>query len=295
MLLDVTRWWRVLAASIVAVLVVAIAIVIVQEPRVPSQASPPKPAAPNGSLPVAMAPPTAQPSSPPQTAQSPAVVSAVKTATHLSAGWGVDISWPQCGPLGMPAVQPGFAIVGINGGRPFTDNVCLAREVSYAKTRTGVSAYLNIDAPRSGDASAYGAKVALDGLARAQRAGLKLPVLWLDVEVLNHWSSSGAVNVAVINGALRALEQRGVTTGIYSSGPMWQQITGGAQLNVPVWLATAVTDYRQLPSYCDTGLGGKAADMTQYVAYDGRQLVDVDVLCQKAIPAVVSEFAAGRA
>jgi hypothetical protein len=33
--------------------------------------------------------------------------------------------------------------------------------------------------------------------------------------------------------------------------------------------------------------------MTQYVAYDGRQLVDVDVLCQKAIPAVVSEFGAG--
>ena len=65
-------------------------------------------------------------------------------------------------------------------------------------------------------------------------------MLWLDVEVLNHWSTSGAVNVAVINGALRALQQRGVTAGIYSSRPMWQQITGGAQLNVPVWLATAV-------------------------------------------------------
>src|SRR5438309_4705776 len=181
MRLDVSRWWRLLAASIIAVLVVAIAIVVVQEPRVPSQASPPKPAAPSGALPDAMAPPTAQPSSPPQSPakQSSGVVSAVKTATHLSAGWGVDISWPQCGPLGMPAVQPGFAIVGINGGRPFTDNSCLAREVSYAKSRTGVSAYLNIDAPRSGDASAYGEKVALDGLARAQRAGLKLPVLWL--------------------------------------------------------------------------------------------------------------------
>ena len=119
-------------------------------------------------------------------------------------------------------------------------------------------------------------------------------MLWLDVEVLNHWSTSGAVNVAVINGALRALSQHGVTAGIYSSGPMWQQITGGARLSVPVWLATAVTDYRQLPSFCDQGLGGKAADMTQYVAYDGRQLVDVDVLCQKAIPAVVSEFAAGK-
>jgi GH25 family lysozyme M1 (1,4-beta-N-acetylmuramidase) len=120
-------------------------------------------------------------------------------------------------------------------------------------------------------------------------------VLWLDVEVLNHWSTSAVVNVAVINGALRALQQRGVTTGIYSSTAMWQQITGGAQLDVPVWLATSVTDYRQLPQFCDAGLGGHPADMAQYVAYDGRQLVDVDVLCPKAIPAVVSEFAVGSA
>ena len=284
---------RLLAASILVVLVVAIATVVVQEPNVPSSAAPPKPAAAAGSLPVAMAPPTTAPSSAPK---SPAAsTNAVKVADHLSAGWGVDVSWPQCGPLGMPALQPGFVVVGVNGGRPFTDNVCLSREVAYARTRTGMSAYLNIDAPRSGDAAAYGRKVALDGLARAQRAGLHLPVLWLDVEVLNHWSSSGAANVAVINGALSALQQRGVTAGIYSSGPMWQQITGGARLNVPVWLATSVTDYRQLPQYCDSGLGGRPADMTQYVAYDGHQLVDVDVLCQKAIPAVVSEFAAGRA
>src|SRR3954453_5751766 len=245
---DAGGWWRLLAVSIGVVLVAAIAIAVVQEPRVPSQASPPKPASGGGSLPAAMAPPTAQPSSP---AKSPAAtVSAVKTATHLSAGWGVDISWPQCGPLGMPAVQPGFVIVGINGGRPFTDNVCLSREVSYARTRTGVAAYLNIDAPRSGDASAYGAKVALDGLARVQRVGLRLPVLWLDVEVLNHWSTSGAVNVAVINGALRALEQRGVTAGIYSSEAMWQQITGDARLNVPVWLGAAGAG-------CPAGAGGR--------------------------------------
>jgi GH25 family lysozyme M1 (1,4-beta-N-acetylmuramidase) len=193
----------------------------------------------------------------------------------------------------MPVVQPGFVVVGINGGKPFTDNSCLAREVSYARTRTGVSAYLNIDAPRSGDAASYGRKAALDGLARAQRAHLAVPVLWLDVEVLNHWSSSGAFNVAVINGALQALQQHGVKAGIYSSVAMWQQITGGARLDVPVWLATSVTDYRQLPQWCDTGLGGRPAEMTQYVAWDGHQLVDVDVLCQHAIPAVVGEFAAG--
>src|SRR3954465_1274803 len=251
---DVSKWWRLLGALIVAGLLVALVIAVVQEPRVSSQASPPKPAAPNGSLPAAMAPPTTAPSSAPKSPAA-APVSAVKTATHLSAGWGVDISWPQCGPLGMPAVQPGFAIVGINGGRPFTDNVCLSREVSYAKTRTGVAAYLNLDAPRSGDASAYGAKVALDGLARAQRAGLQVPVLWLDVEVLNHWSTSGAVNVAVINGALRALQQRGVTAGIYSSQAMWRQITGDAGLNVPVWLATGGPGYPPLPGHPGLGAG----------------------------------------
>jgi hypothetical protein len=287
------RTVRLLAAAIVTVLVVAIAIVVVQEPRVPSSAAPPTPTPAAVSVPNAMQPPTVAPSAPAKT-PAPVPHTGITAADHLSAGWGVDVSWPQCGPLGMPSVQPGFVVVGINGGKPFTDNVCLTREVTWARSRTGISAYLNIDAPRSGDATAYGRKVALDGLARVQRAHLSLPVLWLDVEVLNHWSTSAAANVAVINGALRALEQHGVTPGIYSSGPMWQQITGGAQLHVPVWLATSVTDYHQLPQWCGIGLGGKPADMTQYVAYDGHQLVDVDVLCQKAIPGVVGEFAAGR-
>lgn len=283
---------RLLAAAIIAVLVVAIAVVVVQEPRIPSAASPPRPVPSAASLPVAMQPPNPTPSA---AAASPSPAgNAVRVADHLSAGWGVDVSWPQCGPMGMPAVQPGFVVVGINGGKPFTDNACLSREVAWARTRTGVAAYLNIDAPRSGDPAAYGRKVALDGLARVQRAHLSLPVVWLDVEILNHWSSSGAANIAVINGALQALARHGVKAGIYSSQPMWQQITGGAHLDVPVWLATTVTDYRQLPQWCDSGLGGRPAEMTQYVAWDGHQLVDVDVLCRHAIPAVVGEFAAGR-
>lgn len=284
---------RLLAAAIVIVIVVAIAVVVVQEPRTPSQAAPPPPAQPaTAALPDTVQAPAA--TAAPKPISPKHGVSGVRTATHLSTGWGVDVSWPQCGALGMPAVQPGFVVVGINGGKPFTDNACLSREVAWAQTRTGFAAYLNIDAPRSGDPAAYGKKVALDGLARAQRAHLALPVLWLDVEILNHWTTSGAANVAVINAALRTLQQHGVTAGVYSSGPMWQQITGGAPLGVPVWLATSVTDYRQLPSYCDSGLGGRPADMAQYVAWDGHQLVDVDVLCTHAIPAVVSEFAAGR-
>jgi hypothetical protein len=285
---------RLLGAAIVVVLLVAIAVVVVDEPRVPSQAAPPRPTTATTSLPVAMQPGTALPTQAPASPAATAPVTTADVATHLSAGWGIDVSWPQCGPLGMPAVKPGFVVVGVNGGRPFTDNPCLSRQVGWARNTTGYAAYLNIDGPRAGDPTAYGRKVALDGLARVQRAHLTVPVLWLDVEVLNHWSSSTADNVAVVNAALHALQEHGVTAGIYSSVPMWQQITGGAHLDVPVWLATSVTDYRQLPVWCTTGLGGRPAEMTQYVAWDGRQLVDVDVLCQRAIPAVVGEFAAGR-
>jgi len=283
---------RLLAAAIVIVIVVAIAVVVVQEPRTPSQAAPPPPAQPaTAALPATVQAPAATAAPKPITPKHAA--SGVRTATRLSTSWGVDVSWPQCGPLGMPVVQPGFVVVGVNGGKPFTDNACFARELQWAQTRTGFAAYLNIDAPRSGDPVAYGKRVALDGLARVQRAHVAVPVLWLDVEILNHWTTSGATNVAVINAAIRTLQQHGVIAGVYSSAPMWQQITGGAQLGVPVWLATTVTDYRQLPQYCDSGLGGRAADMAQYVAWDGHQLVDVDVLCAHAIPAVVSEFAAG--
>jgi len=292
----VARVVHALGAGIVAVLVGAIAVLVVGDPPVSSQAAPPRAAASRGALPTTVRPPApaaARPVSPPA-----AAVRTSAAATHLSTGWGIDVSWPQCddfgGGLAPPAVQPGFVAVGVNNGKPFTDNRCLPAELAYARSHTGFAAYLNIDAPRSGDAAAYGRKVALDGLARMARAKLVTPVVWLDVEVLNHWSSSGVANVAVINAALHTLQARHVQAGIYSSGPMWQQITGGARIGVPVWLATTVTDYRQLPQWCVSGLGGREAEMAQYVASDGRQLVDVDVLCPHAIPRVVGMFGAGR-
>lgn len=218
---------------------------------------------------------------------------AAPAATRLSTSWGIDISWPQCGPGGLPRLRTGFVAVGVNGGRPFTTNPCLADQVAYAKRRSGYAAYLNIDAPRTGDPATYGRSVALDGLARARAAGLRTSTLWLDVEVKNHWADV-ATNVSVIAAAVHALARHGVTAGVYSSQPMWRQITGGVDPRTPVWLATTVTDYRDLPPWCASGLGGRPAVMAQYVATTGTQLVDVDVLCEQALPDAVSMFSAGR-
>ena len=229
----------------------------------------------------------AQPVTPPSPASRPG------TASRLSTFWGVDISWPQCD-MSIPPLDAGFVTVGVNGGRPFTDNPCLAEQVAYAKRHSGYAAYLNLAAPRGTDPTTYGRQSALDGLARARAAGLRVHTLWLDVEVLNHWSTDPTVNVAVVNGAVAALRAEHVTAGIYSSVPMWQQIAGGGRINMPVWLATSVTDYRALQPLCRTGLGGHPAAMAQYVAAAGGQLIDVDVLCDNAVPDVVGMFAAAH-
>lgn len=220
---------------------------------------------------------------PVQRAAAPKTAPAPRPVVHypdsLAAGWGIDVSWPQCG-APLPAIATGFAVVGVNGGRPMTGNPCLPEQLGALRGHLPVAFYLNLDAPVSGDPSAYGAKAVDDGLARIARTGAHVPVVWLDVEVLNAWRDR-ATNVAVINGALRRLAARGVVGGIYSSGPMWQQITGGAAVGVPVWLAITGSEVPSLRHACTVGLGGAKATMVQYVAITpAKQLVDADVLCR---------------
>jgi hypothetical protein len=289
---------RLLAVAIAGALAIGVGTLLAEAPW--SEAAPPHT---TPSLPTTTAPLDAQlahPAAPPATARSltrapqhrtPA--GAAPDATRLSTFWGVDVSWPQCNG-GIPTLASGFAVVGVNGGRPFTDNPCLSEQVAYAKGVSGYAAYLNLDAPRGEDPRSYGQRSALDGLARAHRAGLMVSTVWLDVEVLNHWSHDAATNVAVINGAAAALQSRGLTAGIYSSVDMWQDITGGAKITMPVWLATSVIDYRDVQPLCGEGLGGKPAEMAQYVAGANGLLIDIDVLCNNAIPDVVTRFTAGR-
>ena len=61
-------------------------------------------------------------------------------------GTGFDISYPQCS--SYAGVDGGFGIVGVNDGRPFTENTCFDAE--YAHARGGgrqVSFYMNLMAP----------------------------------------------------------------------------------------------------------------------------------------------------
>jgi hypothetical protein len=75
---------------------------------------------------------------------------------------------------------------------------------------------------------------------------------------------------------------------------MWEQITGGGRLSMPLWLATSVTDYRDVQPLCRSGVGGQPAMLAQYVAATDGKLIDVDVLCNDALPGVVGTFIAGR-
>jgi hypothetical protein len=196
----------------------------------------------------------------------------------LSNFWGADLSWPQCRSA-LPAALPlGFVIVGLNDGRPFTTNPCLGPELGFAQARSGYAVYVNVDAPATGDAAAYGRTVGRDDLARLHALHLHPPVLWLDVELANHWSSP-PVNVAVLRALIEALHAGGVVAGVYSSPDMWVQLTGGATLTLPVWTAARVLDYRQLGSWCVAGLGGHPAMLAQYLAGYAGRLLDIDVLC----------------
>src|SRR6185312_10468487 len=57
-------------------------------------------------------------------------VSPSATTRPAPAAQGFDISFPQCG---SPEPAPSaFAVVGVNGGRAFTANPCLARQYVWA-------------------------------------------------------------------------------------------------------------------------------------------------------------------
>ena len=193
-----------------------------------------------------------------QDAASPAVAPGVR---------GADLSWPNC-PKGMgvpgrrtqglplPWNTAQFWIIGLTNGRAFTSNPCLARQLTAATQRGVVaSAYTMLSYPNKSERATYGAagpfgtatytdRIANVGYAQAAfaldtmtAAGFASPFVWIDVEprVERPWSKDVANNQALIRGAVQAVTDRGLGAGIYTYALAWSKLTGGMQLDLPLW------------------------------------------------------------
>jgi hypothetical protein len=188
---------------------------------------------------------------------------------------GYDVSWPQCND-DLPETF-GFAIVGVNRGRTFSENDCLASQLKWAGQHTDV--YLNtanpgpdlsrfwpvgesgpVDCERDDDDSRecaylYGWNAAADGYARVLAAHVELDWVdadaervagdgtwWLDVETANSWRGDKALNIAALQGAVDFLESVDVAeVGFYSTPWLWWLVTRGTDdfAGYPAWHAGA--------------------------------------------------------
>ena len=182
---------------------------------------------------------------------------------------GNDVSYPQCG--GPLPTGHDFGLVGVDGGRPFDPNPCLAEQIAWARTAGRPAYYVNTANPgvslsthwpvgqrsprtcargdlgSAGCAFDYGWNAARDSLARARAAAATVgapdvtkSTWWLDVEVHNTWEAleKGPKprllrnDTAVLKGMTALLHRRGVrAVGVYSTAHQWQRITGGATLH----------------------------------------------------------------
>jgi hypothetical protein len=185
---------------------------------------------------------------------------------------GHDVSYPQCGGA-LPSGA--FGIVGVDGGRPFDVNPCLAQEIVWAgapayyantanpgpkksthwpKGQTSPKVCKTSSANSKECSYDYGWNAAKDSYARAATAAssagaapVSTATWWLDVETGNSWQSLDRsatpthykLDRAVLKGMRAYLRAKGVdSVGVYSTSHQWQQITGGASLHkAPVWYA----------------------------------------------------------
>lgn len=191
----------------------------------------------------------------------------VQSAVAASAGpqLGSDLSYPQCGQA-LPPIGA-FAVVGVNGGRPFGGNPCLGSGNGVSELLwAGIGAQLYANAADPGPALSshwpngqaaprqcapggdtpscaydYGWNAAQDSYRDAVNAYISVgwapmgatstPVAnswWLDVESANSWEANTENNVAELQAEFDFLKSTGAASvGFYSPASNWQTITGG--------------------------------------------------------------------
>lgn len=221
---------------------------------------------------------------------------------------GFDISYPQCG--GAYPTAPAFAVVGVNGGRVFGANPCLAGQITWAGGAKGqlyantgnpgpaLSSHwpLGQTSPRYCDPASsdtadcafdYGYNAAADSYATAVSAYGQLGLAgspagtrwWLDVETSNSWRSDVSLNVAALAGEVAYLRDvaRVSSIGFYSTDQQWGTITGGTLTFSahPSWLAGALSLKSAKDRCSRAAFTGNVLVYTQY-PYQG---FDADFAC----------------
>jgi hypothetical protein len=208
---------------------------------------------------------------------------------------GNDISFPQCGTSSNP--QHSFGIVGVAGGRAFTDNPCLSNEFAWAHALlTPTSLYMNLNSPIGPTASQgmtgpyghckksdklcqaenYGYNAAQAAYTYAQQQGASSSQWWLDIEIANSWFSSTTLNQGTINGAAKFFSVNAINLGVYSTPSMWNSITGGYQNALPAWIAVNSTSPATYCSSSHSFTGGQVY-LVQYS--NAAVSVDSDYAC----------------
>jgi hypothetical protein len=212
--------------------------------------------------------------------------SALAYGIYSSAIEGNDISYPQCSTNNYPQKDAQFGIIGVTGGKAFTNNACLSEEFAWASDLSSLpSLYMNLNSPigstafkgmvgpygrckRIGgrcQAENYGYNAAQEAFRYATSQGAFSPIWWLDIETTNSWSSSPSLNRGTINGAVKFFKDQGISVGIYSVPSMWSSITGNYKNNLPVWIA--ISSITPAP-YCSSASGftGGAVYLVQHAS-----------------------------
>lgn len=208
-------------------------------------------------------------------APSPSAAPALTTAAQSSYAArtapveGGDVSWPNCPKnlgipgahgyaLPMPLRGARFVVVGATNGPAFTRNPCLRSQVAWVRQRhLWVAAYAVIHYPgpaelrRFGGRGSLATRLARVGAAEARQAlgtlhlaGLRPPVVWVDVETVNGhpWAGRPSLNRALLHGVLLEYQRSHVRTGIYSYASAWRRITGGLRLRATAtWVPSGGT------------------------------------------------------
>lgn len=247
--------------------------------------------------------------------------SATPTATKPAGRtFGADVSWPQC-PKGMgipekrtegmpmPTKAAEFVIIGLTNGPSFVANPCLASQLDWVKERNLMaSAYSVVSYPdddavarlrdegpfrgdtRLGALRNVGYQAAMFNVATMKQVGFRTPVVWVDVEPVNHfeWSDDVVANAAVVHGTVRGYRDAGFRIGFYSIGSLWERVVGSLRFGAPEWRPAGERGLREALARCgdDWSFQGGKAVLGQWVE-DRR---DRNVTCPGAMPDLAEWF-----